>query len=115
MEQLAEKDDRYFLRWLRARKFDLAKAEDMLRKVSSYRSAPAKLASQLLPQQHIETRKKYKLDTILTDYKPNEVQPSSQECWKDFKRLLILFYIGTGKVLPRRSNGRGQRWPPCVV
>ena len=32
--ELGEKDDRYFLRWLRARKFDLAKSEDMLRKAS---------------------------------------------------------------------------------
>jgi metal transporter CNNM len=52
--ELADKDDRYLLRWLRARKFHTAKAEDMLRK-------------------HIETRQKYKLDSILTDYKPNEV------------------------------------------
>ena len=40
VEQLAGKDDHYFLRWLRARKFDLAKSEDMLRKVSSYHKVP---------------------------------------------------------------------------
>jgi hypothetical protein len=33
VEELAGMDDRYFLRWLKARKFHLAKAEDMLRKV----------------------------------------------------------------------------------
>ena len=36
VEQLAGKDDRYLLRWLKARKFDLAKAEDMLRKASQF-------------------------------------------------------------------------------
>ena len=39
VEELAGKDDRYFLRWLRARKFDLAKAEDMLRKVIAAKCA----------------------------------------------------------------------------
>ena len=33
VEEVADKDDHYFLRWLRARKFNLAQAEDMLRKV----------------------------------------------------------------------------------
>ena len=32
-ETVADKDDHYFLRWLRARNFNIAKAEDMLRKV----------------------------------------------------------------------------------
>ena len=31
---LADKDDHYFLRWLRARKFNVAEAEKMLRNVS---------------------------------------------------------------------------------
>ena len=34
VEEVADKDDHYFLLWLRARKFNIAKAEDMLRKVS---------------------------------------------------------------------------------
>ena len=33
VEEVADKDDHYFLRWLRARNFNIAKAEDMLRKV----------------------------------------------------------------------------------
>ena len=33
VEEVADKDDHYFLRWLRARKFNVARAEDMLRKV----------------------------------------------------------------------------------
>ena len=33
VEEVADKDDHYFLRWLRARKFNVAQAEDMLRKV----------------------------------------------------------------------------------
>ena len=32
---LADKDDYYFLRWLRARGFNVRKAEDMIRKVNS--------------------------------------------------------------------------------
>ena len=36
VEEVVDKDDHYFLRWLRARKFNVAKAEDMLRKVSQY-------------------------------------------------------------------------------
>ena len=39
VEEVADKDDHYFLRWLRARKFNVAQAEDMLRKVS-IRSQP---------------------------------------------------------------------------
>ena len=31
---LVDKDDHFFLRWLRGRKFNLREAEDMLRKVS---------------------------------------------------------------------------------
>ena len=38
VEEVANKDDHYFLRWLRARKFNIAQAEDMLRKV--YQVAP---------------------------------------------------------------------------
>ena len=33
VEEVAGKDDHYFLRWLRVRKFNVAEAEDMLRKV----------------------------------------------------------------------------------
>ena len=77
VEELAGKDDRYFLKWLRARKFHLAKAEDMLRKVSESDLYLDSLSYCM--QQHIETRKKYKLDTILTDYEPNEVEHPLQE------------------------------------
>ena len=34
IEYLRDKDDHYFLRWLRARKFNVPQSEDMLRKVS---------------------------------------------------------------------------------
>ena len=34
VEYLRDKDDHYFLRWLRARKFNVPQSEDMLRKVS---------------------------------------------------------------------------------
>ena len=34
VEEVANKDDHYFLRWLRVRKFNVAKAENMLREVS---------------------------------------------------------------------------------
>jgi hypothetical protein len=54
VEKVASKDDHYFLRWLRAQKFNVAQAEEMLRK-------------------HIDVRKKHKLDTILSDHKPVEV------------------------------------------
>ena len=77
--EVAEKDDHYFLRWLRARKFDVSRAEDMLRKVSSRHPLPLNSYRHEYPvlkfMQHIETRKKYKLDTILTDFKPPEVRP----------------------------------------
>ena len=33
VEYLRDKDDHYFLRWLRARKFNVSQSEDMLRKV----------------------------------------------------------------------------------
>ncbi|KAL5479687.1 hypothetical protein EMCRGX_G023244 [Ephydatia muelleri] len=51
---LPERDERYFLRWLRAVKFDVHKAEDRLRK-------------------HAELRKELGADTILTDWTPPEV------------------------------------------
>ena len=36
IEYLRDKDDYYFLRWLRAKKFNVLEAKDMLRMVSSY-------------------------------------------------------------------------------
>ncbi|KAL5478140.1 hypothetical protein EMCRGX_G025029 [Ephydatia muelleri] len=51
---LPENDDYFFLRWLRAVKFDVHKAEDRLRK-------------------HVEFRREYGVDTILTDWSPPEV------------------------------------------
>ncbi|XP_077987784.1 SEC14-like protein 2 [Glandiceps talaboti] len=47
-------DDYYCLRWLRARSFDLAKAEEMLRA-------------------HMEVRDKWKLDTVMEDFEDPEV------------------------------------------
>lgn len=47
-------DDYFLIRWMKARAFDLNKAEDMLRANLSW-------------------RQKYKIDTILEDYKPPEV------------------------------------------
>ncbi|GFO27392.1 sec14-like protein 2 [Plakobranchus ocellatus] len=49
-----EHDDYFFLRWLRARNFDIKKSEAMLRN-------------------HMQWRAKNKVDTILQDYKPPEV------------------------------------------
>ncbi|XP_065831358.1 SEC14-like protein 2 isoform X2 [Oscarella lobularis] len=46
LSRLPEHDDNFFLRWLRARNFNLKKSEDMLRK-------------------HLECRKKYQIDDIL--------------------------------------------------
>ncbi|XP_035292244.1 SEC14-like protein 2 [Anguilla anguilla] len=51
---LPSQNDQYLLRWLRARNFNLAKAEAMLRK-------------------HLEFRKHVKADTITTDWKLPEV------------------------------------------
>lgn len=34
LDNLPERNDRYYLRWLRARKFDVSKAVSMLQKVS---------------------------------------------------------------------------------
>ncbi len=36
LPNMPEKNDRYYLRWLRARKFDVPKAVTMLRKVSDH-------------------------------------------------------------------------------
>lgn len=47
-------DDHYYLRWLRAREFDIQKAEIMMRK-------------------NLLFRRKIGADTILTDYKPHEL------------------------------------------
>ncbi|XP_046460717.1 SEC14-like protein 2 [Daphnia pulex] len=52
--KLPESDDVYLLRWLVARDFDLAKSEKMLRN-------------------SMEWRRKYKVDTILQEYKSPEV------------------------------------------
>nr|CAH0109544.1 unnamed protein product [Daphnia galeata] len=52
--KLPESDDVYLLRWLVARDFDLAKAEKMIRN-------------------SMEWRRKYKVDTVLQDYKSPEV------------------------------------------
>ncbi|XP_026995488.1 SEC14-like protein 2 isoform X1 [Tachysurus fulvidraco] len=52
--QLPNQSDHYLLRWLRARSFNILKAEAMLRK-------------------HLEFRKRLKVDSILYDWKPPEV------------------------------------------
>ncbi|KAB5543408.1 hypothetical protein PHYPO_G00078780 [Pangasianodon hypophthalmus] len=52
--QLPNQSDHYLLRWLRARSFNVLKAEAMLRK-------------------HLEFRKRLKVDAILEDWKPPEV------------------------------------------
>ncbi|KAG7322485.1 hypothetical protein KOW79_013831 [Hemibagrus wyckioides] len=52
--QLPNQSDHYLLRWLRARNFNILKAEAMLRK-------------------HLEFRKRLKVDSILEDWKPPEV------------------------------------------
>jgi hypothetical protein len=52
-------EDRYLLRFLRARKWDLPKAEAMFRNTLAFRA-------------------KWKLDTILQDYKPPQVRTSSR-------------------------------------
>ena len=61
-------DDRYLLRFLRARKWDLAKAEEMFRNALAFRA-------------------KWKLDTILEDYKPPQVRgagpPESRFFWRE--------------------------------
>ncbi|XP_065580103.1 SEC14-like protein 2 isoform X1 [Artemia franciscana] len=56
---LPRNDDRYLLRWLRARDFDLLKAEKMLRN-------------------HLEWRKKYQVADLTDDWKPIEVL---QKCY----------------------------------
>ncbi|XP_017344731.2 SEC14-like protein 2 isoform X1 [Ictalurus punctatus] len=52
--QLPNQSDHYMLRWLRARSFNVLKAEAMLRK-------------------HLEFRKRLQVDSILEDWKPPEV------------------------------------------
>lgn len=54
LPQLPDQDDRYLLRWLRARNFNIQKSEAMVRK-------------------HLEFRKQLKVDTIIEDFKPPEV------------------------------------------
>ncbi|XP_030625323.1 SEC14-like protein 2 isoform X2 [Chanos chanos] len=54
LPQLPNQSDHYLLRWLRARSFNVEKAEVMLRK-------------------HLEFRKHMKADTIVDDWKPPEV------------------------------------------
>ena len=39
VEEVTDRDDHYLLRWLRARKFNVTQAEDMLRKVYVFQSA----------------------------------------------------------------------------
>ena len=51
-------EDRYLLRFLRARKWDLAKAQTMFRNTLAFRA-------------------KWKLDTILQDYKPPQARPET--------------------------------------
>ena len=77
-----EEDDYYYLRWLRARKFNVRKAEDMFRKVrvctttlwcSRMITVYVSFVVFLSKQQHMEFRKKYGMDTILEDYEPPEV------------------------------------------
>ncbi|XP_036454744.1 SEC14-like protein 2 [Colossoma macropomum] len=54
LPQCPSQSDHFLLRWLRARNFNVQKAEAMLRK-------------------HLEFRKHMKADTIITDWKPPEV------------------------------------------
>ncbi|KAL4636016.1 SEC14-like protein 2 [Arapaima gigas] len=65
LPQLPAQHDHFLLRWLRARNFNVQKAEFMLRK-------------------HLEFRKHMKADTITTDWEPPEVS------W--FKKICFLFY-----------------------
>ncbi|XP_051972063.1 SEC14-like protein 2 [Xyrauchen texanus] len=53
-DQLSNQSDHYLLRWLRARSFNVLKAEAMIRK-------------------HLEFRKHMKVDTIIEDWRPPEV------------------------------------------
>ncbi|XP_016366116.1 SEC14-like protein 2 isoform X2 [Sinocyclocheilus rhinocerous] len=54
LDQLPNQTDHYLLRWLRARSFNVPKAEAMIRK-------------------HLEFRKHMKVDTIIDNWKPPEV------------------------------------------
>ncbi|XP_036385797.1 SEC14-like protein 2 [Megalops cyprinoides] len=54
LQQLPSQQDHFLLRWLRARSFNVQKSEAMLRK-------------------HLEFRKRMKVDTIITDWRPPEV------------------------------------------
>uniref|UniRef100_A0A667YXD7 SEC14-like lipid binding 7 n=1 Tax=Myripristis murdjan TaxID=586833 RepID=A0A667YXD7_9TELE len=58
LPELPAQHDHYLLRWLRARSFNVQKAEAMIRK-------------------HVEFRKQMKTDTIISDWKPPEVQMTS--------------------------------------
>ncbi|XP_058388279.1 SEC14-like protein 4 [Diceros bicornis minor] len=76
---LPNPDDYFLLRWLRARKFDLQKSEDMVRK-------------------HVEFRKQQDLDNILT-WQPSEViqlYDSGGLCGYDYEGCPVWFdLIGT--------------------
>ncbi|XP_048467682.1 SEC14-like lipid binding 8 [Rhincodon typus] len=54
LPSLPAQDDHFLLRWLRARSFNLQKAESMIRK-------------------HVEFRKQMKVDTLTSDWEPPEV------------------------------------------
>ena len=98
VEEVADKDDHYLLRWLRARKFNVPQAEDMLRKVWSP-NQPATMSYDIciisVPHclQHIDVRRKYKLAAILTDYKPVEVRYYTHKLW--YCMELVYLYCDT--------------------
>ena len=72
---LPEDDDYFFLRWLRARSFNVDKAEEMLRKVHRLSCNSARAGYQPpLSSQHLDIRREMGADTILQDYTPPEVE-----------------------------------------
>ncbi|XP_051021146.1 SEC14-like protein 4 [Acomys russatus] len=79
LPSLPKADDHFFLRWLRARDFDLKKSEDMIRK-------------------HVDFRKQHDLDHILT-WQPSEViqlYDSGGLCGYDYEGCPVWFdIIGT--------------------